>query len=55
MVDTEWKGDEEGEWIYTGGKGGLVIDVLESEESKERIRWMRVEKKIDSDHQPVTV
>lgn len=50
------EGDEEGEWTYTGGKEGSVIDyVLENEESRKGVRWMRMKERIDSDHQPVTV
>lgn len=39
-----------------GGKEGSVINyVLRNEESRERVRWMRVEERIDSDHQLMTV
>lgn len=51
------EGDEEGEWTYTGGREGtVVIDyVLGNEETREGVRRMKVEERIDSDHQPVTV
>jgi len=49
-------GDEEGEWTYTGGRGGTVIDyVLGNEETRERVKKMKVEDRVDSDHQPITV
>lgn len=38
------KGDEEGEWTYTGGKGETVINyVMGNEETRERVRRMKVE------------
>lgn len=50
------KGDEEGEWTYTGGRGGTVIDyAIGNEETRERVVKMRVEDWVDSDHQPITV
>jgi len=50
------KGDEEGQWTYTGGRGGTVIDyVIGNEETRERVVKMRVEDWVDSDHQPITV
>jgi len=50
------KGDEEGEWMYTEGRGGTVIDyVIGNEETRERVVKMRVEDWVDSDHQPITV
>lgn len=49
------EGDEEGEWTYTGGREGTVIDyVLGNEETREGVRRVKVEERIDSDHQPVT-
>lgn len=48
------EGDEEGEFIFTGGKGTTVIDyVLRSKVTKEKIRRMRIGKEVDSDHQPI--
>jgi len=50
------EGDEEGEWTYTGGNGGTVIDyVLADDKTREGVRKMRVEERVDSDHQPITV
>ncbi|KYN10442.1 hypothetical protein ALC57_17416 [Trachymyrmex cornetzi] len=47
------KGDEKGNWTYTGGKGDSVIDyVLVDEETKEEIEIMEIEEEIDSDHHP---
>lgn len=48
------KGDEEGEFTYTGGKGNIVIDyVIGSGEVKEKIAEMRIGDKMDSDHHPL--
>lgn len=48
------RGDEEGEWTYTGGRGDSVIDyVLGDERTRERVREVRVEEKVDSDHRPI--
>jgi len=50
------KSDEEGEWTYTGGRGGTVIDyVIGNEKTRERVVKMRVEDWVNSDHQPITV
>ncbi|XP_077280504.1 uncharacterized protein LOC143907534 [Temnothorax americanus] len=49
------RGDEEGEWTYTGGRGESVIDyVLGDRRTRERVERVVVEEKVDSDHQPVT-
>lgn len=50
------KGDENGEFIFIGGKGNTVIDyVMRSEEVRERLAKMRVEDKMESDHHPLEV
>jgi len=50
------KGDEEGEFTFTGGKGNSTIDyVLGDEEVKEEIEELRIGERIDSDHHPVEV
>jgi len=50
------RGDEDGEFTFTGGKGNTVIDyVMGEEEVKERIDRLRVGDRIDSDHHPVEV
>lgn len=50
------RGDEEGEWTYTGGRGNSVIDyVLGDERTREGIRKVVIEEKVDSDHHPLTV
>lgn len=55
ILNGNLEGDE-GEWTYTRGMGGSVIDfVLGNEETREGVRRMRVEERIDSDHQPITV
>jgi len=49
------RGDENGKFTFTGGKGNTVIDyIMGEEEVKERIERMRVGDRIDSDH-PVEV
>ncbi|XP_020298257.1 uncharacterized protein LOC109862594 [Pseudomyrmex gracilis] len=50
------RGDEEGEWTYTGGRGESVIDYVIGEAwLKDEVERMVVEDKVDSDHQPVVV
>lgn len=50
------KGDEEGEYTYTGGRGNTVIDyVIGDEEVKDKVGRLVVEKKVDSDHHPLEV
>lgn len=50
------KGDEEGEYTFTGRRGNTVIDyVIESEEVRERILRLEVGEKIDSNHHPLEV
>lgn len=50
------KGDEEGEYTFTGEKGCTVIDYIIGEgEVKDRVERMKVGDKIDSDHHPVEV
>jgi len=49
-------GDEEGEFTFTGGMGNSVIDyVLGDEEMRERVISLKIEERIDSDHQLVVV
>ncbi|XP_024877156.1 golgin subfamily A member 6-like protein 22, partial [Temnothorax curvispinosus] len=50
------KGDEEGEFTYTGGRGETVIDyVIGEEEVRERVERLEVGERVDSDHHPVTI
>lgn len=35
------RGDEEGEWTYTGGRGESVIDYILENERKQRKRWRK--------------
>lgn len=50
------RGNKEGEFTFTGGKGCTVIDyVIGEEEVKDRIERMKIGDKIDSVHQPVEV
>ncbi|XP_071577594.1 uncharacterized protein [Temnothorax nylanderi] len=48
------KGDEEGEYTYTGGKGETVIDyILGDEDIREKVERLEVGEKVDSDHHPL--
>jgi len=48
------KGDEEGEFTFTGGRENTVIDyAIGEEEVRERIREFKVGDRIESDHQPL--
>ncbi|XP_070528962.1 uncharacterized protein [Cardiocondyla obscurior] len=50
------KGDEEGKWSYTGGRGKTVIEyVICNGETKRRIKEMKVGGEVDSDHHPIVV
>jgi len=50
------KGDEEGEFTFTGGRENTTIDfVLSDEEVREKIEDIKKEDRIDSDHHPVEV
>lgn len=49
-------GDENGEFTYTGGRGNTVIDyVMGREEVRRKVKWMRVEDRMESDHHPIVV
>ncbi|XP_024887566.1 trichohyalin-like [Temnothorax curvispinosus] len=48
------KGDEEGEYTYTGGRGEIVIDyIIGDEEVREKVERLEVGERIDSDHHPL--
>ncbi|XP_067208522.1 golgin subfamily A member 6-like protein 22 [Linepithema humile] len=50
------EGEEEGEFTFTGGKGNTVIDyVIADEDTREKIKSLRIGDRIDSDHQPLEV
>ncbi|XP_011868143.1 PREDICTED: uncharacterized protein LOC105562162, partial [Vollenhovia emeryi] len=50
------KGDEEGEYTYTGGRGNTVIDyVIGDKETRDRVKRLVIGDKIDSDHHPVEI
>ncbi|KZC05855.1 hypothetical protein WN55_06852, partial [Dufourea novaeangliae] len=56
ILNGNMKGDEEGEWTYTGGKGNSVIDyIIGNEETREKVEKMKVEERVESDHHPITV
>jgi len=45
------RGDEEGEFTFTGGKGDSVIDfVIGDEEVRSLFARMRIGDRVDSDH-----
>ena len=50
------EGDEQGEWTFTGGKTSTVIDyVIGNEDTWEKVERLKVEERVDSDHQPLVV
>lgn len=50
------KGDEEGEYTFTGGRDNTIIDlVIGNEVVREKIESIRIGDNIDSDHHPVEV
>jgi len=50
------KGDEEGEFTFTGGRGNTIIDfVIGEEEARERIERLTIGDRIDSNHHPLEV
>ena len=56
IFNGDMRGEEEGEWTFTGGRGNTVIDyVIENEECREKVKRLGVGDKIDSDHHPIEV
>lgn len=54
IFNGDMKGDEEGEYTFTGGKGCTVIDyAIEDSEVKDKINRMRIGDRMDSDHHPI--
>ncbi|XP_071578413.1 uncharacterized protein [Temnothorax nylanderi] len=50
------KGDEEGEYTYTGGKGETVIDyIIGDEDSREKIERLEIDERVESDHHPLVL
>lgn len=50
------KGDEEGEYMYTGGREETAIDyVLEDGKIREKVKRLEIGEEVNSDHQPVIV
>ncbi|XP_024868251.1 trichohyalin-like [Temnothorax curvispinosus] len=50
------RGDEEGEFTFTGGRGGTVIDyIIGKGEVREKIVSMVVGERVDSDHHPLEI
>lgn len=55
ILNKSVESNEEKKWTYTGKKRESVFDyVLKNKETRE-VRKLRVEDRIDSDHQPLTV
>jgi len=56
IMNGSMKGDEEGEFTFTGGRGNTTIDlVIGDVEVRESIEYMEIGDRIDSDHHPVEV
>lgn len=64
IEDREWevgngnlRGDERGEFTYTGGKEDSVIDlyVIVNQRAWDRIEKLTVGKRVESDHQPLEI
>lgn len=56
IFNEDIKGDEEGEFTFTGGKGNTVIDyVMGSEDVRSKVDNMKIGDRVDSDHHPVEV
>lgn len=52
IVSGSVEGEEEREWTFTEGRGESIIDyVLGNKQTRERMRRMRVEGRVDSDRQ----
>ena len=53
----EWGGGEEGEFTFTGGRGGdTVIDyILGDEDTRRWVKKLEIGDNVDSDHQPFRV
>lgn len=52
VVNEGVKGDEKGEFTFTGG-GGMVIDLmLGNSEARKKIEKLRVGNRVKLDHQP---
>lgn len=50
------KGDEKGEYTYTGSRGSSVIGyVIRDEITREKVRRVVIGEKVDSDHHPIEV
>jgi len=50
------RGDEEGNWTYTGSRGESVIDyILVNDEMEEELVKMEIGDNVDSDHHPMII
>lgn len=56
IINEDVKRDEEKEWTYAEEQGELVIDyVIRDEKTREKIRSMIVEEKMESDHYSIII
>ena len=55
IMNGDIKGDEEGEFTYTGNGESVIDYVIGNGEAREKVDRLVVEGKVDSDHQPVVV
>ncbi|XP_011879508.1 PREDICTED: uncharacterized protein LOC105568414, partial [Vollenhovia emeryi] len=56
ILNGDTKGDEEGEYTFTGGRGNTVIDyVIGGEDLRGKVESLRIGDKIDSDHHPLEI
>ncbi|XP_024868964.1 caldesmon-like [Temnothorax curvispinosus] len=54
ILNDGMKGDEKGEYTYTGGKGETVIDyIISDEDSREKIERLEIGDRVESDHHPL--
>ncbi|XP_024884581.1 trichohyalin-like [Temnothorax curvispinosus] len=50
------RGDEEGEWTYSGGRGTSVVDyMVVNREAWDRVIKLTIGERVESDHQPLEV
>lgn len=56
IANGNYEGDSEGEYTFIGARGSTVIDyVIINEKAKEKVRNFWVEKRVESDHAPISL
>jgi len=56
IVNGNIRGDESGEWTYTGVRGESLVDyVIVNQEAWDKLKKMKVGERTESDHQPLEV